>query len=145
MIAQDGPEAPELCRKHGISDATFYNWRSKYGGMEVSDAKRVKALDEENHKLKISFWSLNIGLAMMTVLSLLPQGILQTYISIEKGYSFARSAEFIHSPIMQALFRARVPGDVVFSAGVFAFVWFVFRAFVPKEAVRNLPFSNPVR
>lgn len=82
--------------------------------------------------LKTSFWSLNIGLAMMTFLSLLPQGVLQTYISIEHGYSFARSAEFIHSPTMQALVWARVPGDIVFSIGVFAFVWFVFRAFYPK-------------
>lgn len=82
--------------------------------------------------LKTSFWSLNIGLLMMTCLSLLPQGILQTYTSIEKGYSFARSAEYIQSPVMQALVWARVPGDVVFSIGVFAFVWFVFRAFMPK-------------
>ncbi|WP_340677763.1 nitric-oxide reductase large subunit, partial [Paraglaciecola sp.] len=49
--------------------------------------------------LKISFWSLNIGLAMMTFLSLLPQGIIQTYISIEQGYSFARSAELMHSTV----------------------------------------------
>lgn len=44
--------AADLCRKHGISDATFYNWRSKYGGMEVSDAKKLKALEAENAKLK---------------------------------------------------------------------------------------------
>ena len=49
---QAGRSAAELCRKHGISDATFYKWRSKYGGMEVSDAKRLKALEEENRKLK---------------------------------------------------------------------------------------------
>ena len=49
---QAGLAVAELCRKHGISDATFYNWRSKYGGMEVSDAKRLKALEEENRKLK---------------------------------------------------------------------------------------------
>ena len=42
----------ELCRKHGISDATFYTWRTKYGGMEVSDARRLKALEDENRKLK---------------------------------------------------------------------------------------------
>ena len=83
--------------------------------------------------LGMSFWSLNIGLAMMTFLSLLPQGVLQTYVSIEQGYSFARSAEFIHSPIMQALVWARVPGDIVFSVGVFAFVWFVIRAFIPHQ------------
>ena len=49
---QAGLPVVELCRKHGISDATFYNWRSRYGGMEVSDAKRLKALEEENRKLK---------------------------------------------------------------------------------------------
>ncbi|PDT25785.1 IS3 family transposase [Rhizobium sp. L9] len=47
-----GAKVAELCRKHGISDATFYNWKAKYGGMEVSEAKRLKALEEENAKLK---------------------------------------------------------------------------------------------
>tara|TARA_Y100001001_G_scaffold164826_1_gene199297 strand:+ start:2564 stop:2830 length:267 start_codon:yes stop_codon:yes gene_type:complete len=49
---QAGLGAKELCRKHGVSDATFYEWRSKYGGMEVSEAKRLKALEVENAKLK---------------------------------------------------------------------------------------------
>ena len=49
---QAGLSAADLCRKHGISDATFYKWRSKYGGMEVSDARRLKAVEEENRKLK---------------------------------------------------------------------------------------------
>jgi putative transposase len=49
---QAGLSAADLCRKHGISDATFYNWRSKYGGMDVSDAKKLKALEAENAKLK---------------------------------------------------------------------------------------------
>jgi putative transposase len=44
--------AGELCRKHGISDATFYKWRSCYGGMEVSDARKLKSLENENRKLK---------------------------------------------------------------------------------------------
>lgn len=47
-----GAKAADLCRKHGISEATFYNWKAKYGGMEVSEAKRLKALEEENAKLK---------------------------------------------------------------------------------------------
>lgn len=47
-----GAKAAELCRKHGISEATFYNWKAKYGGMEVSEAKRLKALEDENAKLK---------------------------------------------------------------------------------------------
>jgi putative transposase len=49
---QAGLGAKELCRKHGISDATFYKWRSKFGGMEVSDAKKLKGLEAENAKLK---------------------------------------------------------------------------------------------
>jgi putative transposase len=47
-----GLPVAEICRRHGISDATFYTWRSKYGGLEVSEAKRLKALEEENRKLK---------------------------------------------------------------------------------------------
>jgi putative transposase len=47
-----GLSAGDLCRKHGISDATFYKWRSKYGGMDVSDARKLKALEEENARLK---------------------------------------------------------------------------------------------
>lgn len=50
--AETGMKVPELCRKHGISDVTFYKWRSKYGGMEVSEARRLKNLEEENRKLK---------------------------------------------------------------------------------------------
>lgn len=47
-----GVKAVDLCRKHGISEATFYDWKAKYGGMEVSEAKRLKALEDENAKLK---------------------------------------------------------------------------------------------
>jgi putative transposase len=50
--SQAGIPTAELCRKHGISDATFYNWRNRYGGMEVSDARRLKSLEDENRKLK---------------------------------------------------------------------------------------------
>jgi putative transposase len=49
---QAGLSTAELCRKHGISEATFYNWRSRYGGMEVSEARRLKSLEDENRKLK---------------------------------------------------------------------------------------------
>ena len=47
-----GTKTADLCRKHGISEATFYNWKSKYGGLEVSEAKRLRALESENAKLK---------------------------------------------------------------------------------------------
>jgi len=47
-----GAKTTEVCRRHGISSATFYKWKAKYGGLEVSDAKRLKALEDENAKLK---------------------------------------------------------------------------------------------
>lgn len=47
-----GAKTADLCRRHGISSATFYAWKAKFGGMEVSEAKRLKALEEENAKLK---------------------------------------------------------------------------------------------
>ncbi len=47
-----GAKTGDLARKHGISEATLYNWKAKYGGMDVSDARRLKALEEENTKLK---------------------------------------------------------------------------------------------
>lgn len=50
--ADKGVPVKELCRKHGFSDASFYLWRGKYGGMDVSDAKRLKALETENARLK---------------------------------------------------------------------------------------------
>lgn len=50
--AEAGIKVIDLCRKHGISDATYYNWKAKYGGMNVSDAKKLKVLDEENRRLK---------------------------------------------------------------------------------------------
>jgi putative transposase len=47
-----GAATADVCRKHGISSATFYKWKAKYGGLEVSDARRLKALDDENRRLK---------------------------------------------------------------------------------------------
>ena len=79
--------------------------------------------------LRTSFWCLNIGLAMMVFLSLFPQGLYQAYQSFTHDYAYARSAEIIHSPVMQALVWARVPGDIVFTIGVIAFSLFMLRAF----------------
>ena len=50
--AEAGQAVKELCRKHGISEQTFYRWKAKYGGLEVGDAVRLKGLEEENRKLK---------------------------------------------------------------------------------------------
>ncbi|WP_428619108.1 nitric-oxide reductase large subunit [Shewanella sp.] len=67
--------------------------------------------------LKGAFWSLNIGLAAMVFMSLLPVGLTQFFAVIENGYWFARSPEVIHSPLVETLVWMRVPGDVVFGAG----------------------------
>ncbi len=50
--ADSGMLIKDICRKHGISDATYYNWKAKYGGMTVSDAKKLKAYEDENRRLK---------------------------------------------------------------------------------------------
>ena len=47
-----GGKTPDLCRRHGISEATFYKWKAKYGGLEVSEARRLKSLEDENRRLK---------------------------------------------------------------------------------------------
>jgi putative transposase len=50
--SEAGVKTADLCRKHGISEGTFYKWKNKFGGMEVSDAKRLRALEDENRRLK---------------------------------------------------------------------------------------------
>ena len=50
--AEAGAKTAELARRHGVSEGTIYNWKAKYGGLEVSEAKRLRALEEENAKLK---------------------------------------------------------------------------------------------
>lgn len=52
QMQESGKSVKDICREHGISDATFYNWKAKYGGMEVSDVKRMKDLQDENARLK---------------------------------------------------------------------------------------------
>ena len=75
--------------------------------------------------LKVSFWSLNGGLMAMCILSLLPVGLMQTWASVEHGYWYARSAEFMQTPVMQNLRWMRVPGDTIFFLGAVALVAFV--------------------
>lgn len=55
-----GMKVDDICRKHGISNATYYNWKSKYGGMEASDVKKLKELQDENAKLKRMFADLSL-------------------------------------------------------------------------------------
>ena len=80
--------------------------------------------------LKGSFWCFNIGLALMALLTLLPMGVLQLQAALEKGYWFARSAEFMNRPLIDMLVWMRVPGDTIFSVGAALLAWFVFRQWI---------------
>jgi len=68
--AESGRQVKDICREYGISDATYYNWKSKYGGMEASDIKRLKELEDENRKLKQMFADLSLeNTALKDILS----------------------------------------------------------------------------
>lgn len=62
---EKGRSTQEICREHGISHATFYNWRKKYGGMEASQLKRLKELEEENTRLKKMYADLALDNTML--------------------------------------------------------------------------------
>ncbi|TXH66512.1 MAG: nitric-oxide reductase large subunit [Lysobacteraceae bacterium] len=84
--------------------------------------------------LSVSFWTFNIGLGLMALLTLLPMGVLQLQAALERGYWYARSAEFMGKPIFDLLVWLRVPGDTIFSVGALLLTWFVFRLWVaPKR------------
>ncbi|MCG9728672.1 nitric-oxide reductase large subunit [Shewanella sp. Isolate13] len=89
--------------------------------------------------LKGAFWTMNIGLAAMVFISLLPVGIVQFFAVIDNGYWFARSPEVIHSPLVETLVWMRMPGDVLFSFGGIFMGWFLFdiikKAIAKKKAV----------
>lgn len=63
--SEAGAATKELCRRHGITETTFYRWKSKYGGMDVSDAKKLRALEEENRKLKHIVADLTLDVAAL--------------------------------------------------------------------------------
>jgi nitric oxide reductase subunit B len=75
--------------------------------------------------LSIAFWSINVGLMLMVLISILPIGVLQTIASIKHGMWFARSYEFMQDPTLQTLRWMRVFGDVIFSIGAVALALFV--------------------
>ena len=76
--------------------------------------------------IKFAFWSINIGLAAMVLISVLPIGLAQTVASVKEGLWYARSAEFMHQPAMETLKWLRVIGDTIFAAGTVALAWFIF-------------------
>ena len=71
-----GSKLSELCRRHNISPTTFYKWRAKYGGMAVSDAKRLKALEEENRRLKQLLADTMLELASTVVVEIRPSPVV---------------------------------------------------------------------
>lgn len=85
----------------------------------------VPGVEWRDGLLKFAFWGMNGGLMMMCVLSLLPVGLMQTWASVEHGYWYARSPEFMQTPLLQTFRWMRVPGDTVFFLGAVALVLFV--------------------
>ncbi|MFU8832203.1 MAG: nitric-oxide reductase large subunit [Wenzhouxiangella sp.] len=84
--------------------------------------------------MKPAFWSLNIGLAMMVFMSLVPAGVYQAYHSLTTGFWYARSPEIVRGPVMEFLVWLRVPGDVVFAIGAFLLAWAVYRGWQQTRA-----------
>jgi nitric oxide reductase subunit B len=83
----------------------------------------------DDRAMGIAFWSLNVGLAMMVFLSLLPAGLWQTWNAYTHGYWYARTAEFMHSNLMENLVWLRVPGDVIFVIGVAALAFAILKIY----------------
>jgi nitric oxide reductase subunit B len=92
--------------------------------------------------LRPAFWSLNIGLAMMVFLSLLPAGIYQAWASVTQGLWYARSAEVVHSRVMETLVWMRVPGDIVFAVGAVLLAAYALRL-LRRPAVQAAPQTRP--
>ncbi len=85
--------------------------------------------------LRGAFWSLNIGLGLMALLTLLPLGVLQLSAALEHGYWFARSEHFMEQAIVHLLVWMRMPGDTIFAVGALLFGWFVLRLWIaPRRA-----------
>lgn len=76
--------------------------------------------------IKFAFWAINIGLALMVLISVLPVGLAQTWVSVSTGMWYARSAEFMQEPTIEFFRWLRVVGDTIFAAGSLALVWFIF-------------------
>jgi nitric oxide reductase subunit B len=104
-------------------------------GLLLFCVRGLKPDAQWNEKLlRNSFWTLNIGLSMMALLTLLPMGLLQLSAALEKGYWYARSAEFMDQPIIHLLVWMRVPGDTIFSIGALLLAWFVLRLWIAPKA-----------
>lgn len=97
-------------------------------GLMLFSLRGIKPELEWNEKpIKISFWLINIGLFSMVTFSLLPVGLMQTYASVQNGYWYARSAEFLQTDIMQTLRWLRAFGDSIFAIGVLSLIYFIIQ------------------
>jgi len=79
----------------------------------------------KNGTIRFAFWSINIGLMLMVLISVLPVGLMQTWASVKYGMWYARSAEFMNQPILDVFRWLRVIGDTIFTIGALALGWFV--------------------
>src|ERR1035438_7392534 len=77
--------------------------------------------------LRFSFWAINFGLFAMVIFSLLPVGLMQTWASVKYGYWYARSSDFLQTPVMETLRWIRAFGDTIFAVGAIVLVYFVFK------------------
>ncbi len=103
----------------------------------------VPEAEWKERRLKFAFWSMNVGLFAMCVGSLLPVGLFQTWAAVDHGYWYARSPEFLGTPLMQTLRWLRVPGDTLFALGAVALVLFV-ASIRPKRKEYPAVASRPV-
>lgn len=85
----------------------------------------IPGVEWKDGMLRFSFWAMNGGLMAMCVISLLPVGLMQTWASVEHGYWYARSSEFMQTPVVQQLRWLRIPGDTLFALGAVALVVFI--------------------
>jgi len=93
--------------------------------------------------IKFSFWTINIGLMTMVLLSLLPIGFMQTWASVRHGYWFARSAEFLYSPAITVFKWLRAPGDTIFAIGILVLVLFIFGLATGHSLLKRKPAADP--
>jgi nitric oxide reductase subunit B len=107
----------------------------------------MRAMDPErkwNTKLlSFAFWAINIGMLMEIMFSLLPIGLLQTYQSVNEGYWYARSPEFMQTSLMQTLRWMRLFGDTVFAIGAVAFVWFAINLMITRRRTEPAMIAEP--
>lgn len=97
-------------------------------GLMLFTLRAIRPDIEWNEKpLKFSFWSINFGLFAMVIFSLLPVGLMQTWASVQYGYWYARSSEFLQTPLMDTLRWTRAFGDTIFAIGVIVLVYFIAR------------------